>query len=873
MPELPTGTVTFLFTDIEGSTRLLQRVGEGYRNVLDAHDRMLREAIAAGGGVEVQTDGDAFFAAFPTAPGALRAAAQAQLALSKHPWPEADVVRVRMGVHTGEGVLGGANYVGLDVHRAARIAAAGHGGQVLVSDATRALAEHALPGGVGLRALGSHRLKDIDQPEHIYQLVIDGLPDAFPPIRTLDARQTNLPPERTSFVGREREVAETTVLLERARLLTLTGPGGVGKTRLALKVASDQLDRFADGVYLADLSPITDPTLVPAAIAAALLVREQPGRDPVDALVEHIGTRELLLVLDNLEQIIGASTAVGRLLDSAPRLTILATSRVPLHLAGEQEFQVPPLALPDPVGRSDLASISGNEAVALFVQRAAAVRPAFRLTAHNAATVAQVTIELDGLPLAIELAASRVKLLAPDAILARLESRLSILTGGARDLPERQRTLRGTIEWSHDLLHSEEQRLFARLAAFSGGWTLEAAETVCAPGLTLSALDGLDSLIDQSLVRRVDDVADGARFAMLETIREYATERLAASAEQHGVRRRHAQYFCAMAEESEPTVSADEAPSVQRLEAERDNVRAALAWAVESGEADIGLRTAAAVWTFWPRRDLAEGRTWLERLLAPPLSQTRDAVRARALTSLGAIELWQNDYEVSRRCLEEAAGIARELRDPRLVAHALSSLEVLARAAGDLERATVLAREGLAAAEEAKDRVLSAEFRGRLALIDIFRGNPMAAIEPLREAIAVQRAAGTTSQVALLLAALGTAERMAGDLSAATGHYREGLEISLEVGNLVIVGTMIMGLAYLASSERRHERAARLVSAAARMRRDAGGGPLPELLRRLGDPEGDARRAIGDEAFERARSEGYAMDVEETVSYAIGDRE
>ncbi|MFN2484801.1 MAG: adenylate/guanylate cyclase domain-containing protein [Candidatus Limnocylindria bacterium] len=395
MPELPTGTVTFLFTDIEGSTRLLQRVGNAYRDLLATHDRILRDAIAAGGGVAVQTEGDSFFAAFPTALGAVRAAVHAQRVLSRQSWPDDNSVRVRMGVHTGEGVLGGDNYIGLDVHRAARIAAAGHGGQVVVSGPTRALVEPALPPGIGLRDLGAHRLKDIEQPEQLYQLLINGLPDAFPPIRTLDARMTNLPVERSSFIGRQREVTAAAGLLERSRLLTLTGPGGIGKTRLALRIA-DQVGHFSDGVYLADLSAITDPSLVPAAIASVLTVREQAGRDLTDSLAEYVHDRQLLLVLDNMEQVVEAASVVGRLLDAAPQLTVLATSRVPLHITGEQEYPVPPLAVPDPSGAGDLESLAGSEAVALFIQRAASVRPGIALSADNAPIVAEIALKLDG---------------------------------------------------------------------------------------------------------------------------------------------------------------------------------------------------------------------------------------------------------------------------------------------------------------------------------------------------------------------------------------------------------------------------------------------------------------------------------------------
>jgi class 3 adenylate cyclase len=376
MRDLPVGTVTFLFTDIEGSTRLLQRLGNQYREVADRHGRVLREAIVRGEGRQVGTEGDSFFAVFPTPAGALAAAVHAQRSLAAQPWPEGNPVRVRMGLHTGQGVLGGEDYIGLDVHLAARIAAAGHGGQVLVSETTRTLVEQALPDGVSLRDLGRHRLKDIEHPEHLYDLVIEGLPAEFPAIRTLDARPTNLPPQRTSFVGRDREVVEVTGLLTTGRLLTLTGPGGTGKTRLALKVAADHLERFSDGVFFADLSPIVDSALVPSVIAQALMVRAEPGRELLDTLADHLRDRHLLLVLDNSERIPEAGLAVAKLLDAAPRLTVLATSRVPLHITGESEYEVPPLGLPD--GAADLDLIASSEAVALLTERAASVRPGFR---------------------------------------------------------------------------------------------------------------------------------------------------------------------------------------------------------------------------------------------------------------------------------------------------------------------------------------------------------------------------------------------------------------------------------------------------------------------------------------------------------------
>ena len=873
MPELPTGTVTFLFTDMEGSTRLLQRVGDAYRGLLATHNQLLRAAIVTGGGVEVQTEGDGFFAVFPTATGAIRAAVQAQRTVSNHQWPQAEVIRVRMGVHTGEGVLGDGHYVGLDVHRAARIAAAGHGGQVLVSEATRALVGHAFPMGVALRDLGLHRLKDIEQPEHLYQVLIEGSPDTFPPIRSLNARLSNLPEEGSSFVGREHEVREAAALLERVRLLTLTGPGGIGKTRLALKIAAGQIGRFSDGVYLADLSAISDPTLVPQAIANALMVREQPGRDLNDSLADHLRNRELLLVLDNVEQVVEAAGAVGRLIAEAPRLTVLATSRIPLHLTGEQEYPVPSLDLPDPLLSSDLESLAGNEAVTLFIQRAGAVRPGIRLSADNAPTIAQIAFRLDGLPLAIELAASRAKLLAPDAILARLGSRLSLLTTGARDRPERQRTLRSTIEWSLDLLEAEQRRLFARLGAFSGGWTLEAAEDICGPGLDLEVLDGLGTLTDHSLLLVGGPESGEARFTMLETIREVAVERLESSGEEEDVRRRHAEHFRDLAEEAENHLTGvDRVLWLARLEVESDNLRAGLDSAERSGDADTGLRTAAAIWRFWQQRGhLSEGRKRLQRLLAMPGAAGRGPLRVRALGALGGVAYWQNDNAMTRAAYQEAVNIAREVGDPRLLASALLDLSFIPIMERDVDGAESILREGLGMAEQAGDRLLTAEFWDSIAFLGVMGGRPNEGIPLRRKAIEIFREEGDLWKTANGLVGLAMMSRMAGDLEAGRGHLREALGMFAQARDSMGTAMVLSGLALIANDDGRPERAAQLLGASARIRDEVGGGIPPELIGRWGDPESDAKVALGEDAYGRARAAGYAMDTETAVAYAQED--
>ncbi|HEX2068639.1 MAG TPA: adenylate/guanylate cyclase domain-containing protein [Actinomycetota bacterium] len=874
--ELPTGTVTFLFTDIEGSTKLLQRLGDRYEDVVQNHGRILRDAIAAGGGVQRGTEGDSFFAVFPTAQGALTAVIQAQRALAAADWPNGETVSVRMGVHTGQGIRGGDDYIGIDVHRAARIAAAGHGGQVLISEGTRGLVELTLPPEVSLRDLGTHRLKDIEHPEHLYQLVIQGLPDEFPPIRTLDARPTNLPSQRTSFVGRDAEAAEIGRLFPEARLVTLTGPGGTGKTRLAIRVATDQLVRFKDGAFMVDLSPITEPALVPSAIAAALQVREEPGRGVLDTVIDHLRDREMLLFLDNFEQIVPAAEVVDRILSSCPQVCVLVTSRVPLHLSGEQEFPVPPLDSPDPTRIADLTAFSQYEAVALFIDRAAAVRPDFQVTNQNAPAVAEITARLDGLPLAIELAATRVKLLTPEALLARLGQRLPLLTGGARDLPERQRTLRAAIEWSHELLDPDERRLFARLAVFSGGWTLDTAEAVCASGLDLPILDGLASLVDKSLVRQEEIGAGEPRFRMLETIREYAADRLANSEEREALRRRHAEYFRDLAEEAEPHfIGEQQIKWLDEFEAEHDNVRAALQWAVENNEAETALRTGAAIWRFWQQRGhLAEGQSWLSRLVSLPAAAKRAGPRARALIALGSVAYWHGDYESMRFAYREAEEIARELEDPGLLAHAVYNLSFVPALDRDLEAARALLQESLGLATEAGDRRLVAEIKAGFGMFALLGGDAAGAIPPLEEAIAIQREISERFLIADNLTGLAAANRQIGKVDEADRLMREALRTFRETMDPSSFPGTIWGLAMIASDRGLYERAARLVGVSTHAREEAGGGAPPEFLVSIGGgPEDEARQALGDEEYERAYAAGYAMTVEEGVSYALEERD
>lgn len=494
---VPTSTVTFLFTDIEGSSRLEQRVGtRTYAELRERHRELLRAAFAAEGGREQGTAGDSFFVVFPTAAGAIRAAIVAQRALADESWPDGAAIGVRMGIHTGEAEMRGTDYVGIDINRAARIEAAANAGQIVVSDATRRLAEDRLDAGVGFADLGSHRLKDFE-PLRLHRVTAPGLADKDAPLRSQDGRLINFAPPVTSFIGRAVQLAEVRAILPKVHLLTLTGPGGTGKTRLSIEAARAALSDFPGGVAWVGLSPIEDPVLVPSAIATVLGILDEGKRDLVLAIAEWIGAQRMLLCLDNFEQVIPAANVVATLLTRCPELAMLVTSREILHLAGEHEYPVPSLDLPDASVAADPADLATNEAVSLFVERAHAVRPDFRLTSDNAAAVAAICARLDGLPLAIELAAARVRILAPAALLARLEQSLGILAGGARDLPARQQTLRGAIAWSCDLLSLPERTLFDRLSVFAGGWSIEAATAVTDPDgeLGLETLDGLSTPI------------------------------------------------------------------------------------------------------------------------------------------------------------------------------------------------------------------------------------------------------------------------------------------------------------------------------------------------------------------------------------------
>jgi predicted ATPase/class 3 adenylate cyclase len=882
MPELLTGTVTFLFTDIEGSTRLLQDHDERWPSLLARHQEIVRAAIAGGGGVEVGTEGDSFFIAFPTAPGAVAAAVAAQRALEAETWPEDAAVRVRMGMHTGEASFGTEGYVGLHVHRASRIASAGHGGQVLLSDTTRSLVNDSLPDGVGLRDLGVHRLRDLERPERLWQLVIPGAQSDFPAIASLDAIPNNLPTRLTTFLGREHEIAELTDLLKRSRLLSLTGPGGTGKTRLSLEVAGRSLARHPDGVFFVELAPITDPKLVPSTIAQALRLPDRGGRTAMQRLTDHIGDKRMLLVLDNFEQVTDAAVAVSELLASCPNLTVLTSSRSVLRVSGEQEYPVPPLGVPDPAHLPPLTQLSQYEAVALFIERARSVKPDFDVTNENAPAVAEICVRLDGLPLAIELAAARIRIFTPQAMLGRIENRLGLVAGGSRDLPERQRTLRGAIAWSHDMLEAADRSLFANLSVFVGGAGLEAIEEVCGDELSGDSLDALVSLVEKSLVRQSEGIGGDPRFTMLETIREFAMEQAVDAGRWDELRARHARLFAAFAEGAANRVmGSSKRETLDRLEQDHDNMRAALGWAIETGSAEIALRIGSALWRFWQMRGhLQEGLDRLEQALALPHGHEHPERRADALSAAAGVAYWLAQGDHARELYEQEIEARRALGDRRGLAEALYGVSFTWSVRGLLEstnaeRSRAYIGEALDLFREMGDASGIGRCEWALANVDWGTGNFG---DATRHAAAAREVFAEIDDRFMLgwanytlgLGGLSEDHASAGGKPEAVAEARarlaEALAIFAEAEDVSGYTLVIDAIALVALRQGDRERAAKLSAAVATLERTSGTGLNLWNREVLGFDPDELER---DPALAEAWASGEALSAAEAVAYAL----
>ncbi|MGI8426416.1 MAG: adenylate/guanylate cyclase domain-containing protein [Actinomycetota bacterium] len=869
MTELPSGTVTFLFTDIEGSTRLLQSLGDDFGRLSDDHCKVLRKVFESREGHVVSTEGDSFFVAFKSAPSALNAAAEATRALAAHPWPQGAQVKVRMGLHTGEGTFGGDNYVGLDVHRGARIANAGHGGQILISATTRSLIEAHLTDELKLQDLGEHRLKDLEFPERLYQLSIQGLQSEFPMLRSLNARPNNLPPQLTSFIGRTDQIQALKKLMRSTRLLTLSGPGGTGKTRLSIQAAAELLGDFSDGVFFVALAPITDPGLFQSTIAQTLGLQESRGRPIADALDEFLVDKQMLLVLDNFEQILDAAPEISHILTAAPGIKIMVSSRAVLHVSGEQEYPVPPLELPDYKSLPSLEALTQFEAVALFIQRGTAVKLGFEVTNENAPAVAEICARLDGLPLAIELAAARLRVLTPQAILDRLQNRLSLLTGGGSDLPARQQTLRNAISWSFDLLAPAEQCLFKRLAVFTGGWTFEDCEAICNPNqeLGVDTIDGLSSLVDKSLVRQHQDRHGDSRFLMLETIREYGLEMLGAGNEEDAlIKRRHAEAFMSLAQQAgSKLLGPDQDQWLNRLEDEHDNIRSALMWAIQTDNARTGLETAFAVWRFWHLRgQLREGRQWFTDLLALPTAGIRDAARSKGLNGLGSLAYWQSDFEATAECYAEALSINREIVDEAGIAESLYNLAFLAAVGREYEKSKAFYEECQALNRKLGNDSAAAYARFGLSMVawleDDYEAGKKIANESLSAFTALDDKFGIANSNGIL-ARIAIDEK---DWAGALKTYAKSLDDFAEIGDMSGVSAGLDDIAAAAAGLGLPELSVRLGGASEAIKQKIGG-RAPDSLTKFVDPREAARKTLTEAEVDQAWTRGQAMSADDAM--------
>ena len=878
MTQLPTGTVTFLFTDIEGSTRLLSEAADTYRSLLDDHRRLIRDAVERHGGAVFGTEGDAVFAAFDGAVAALAAAADAQRALRAHPWPANRQVRVRAGVHSGEVTVTDGDYVGLAVHEVARISAAAHGGQTLVSGTTRELAADAGLPALELRDLGELQLKDISHPVRLYQVVGDGLLDEFPPPRTLESRPNNLPLQLTSFVGR-RELDEGRQLLAVTRLLTLTGPGGTGKTRLGLQLAAEASDEAPDGVFFVPLDAVRDPKVVLSAIVGALGLSSSGASSTaplVTRLADHLRHRSVLLVLDNFEQVVDAAPVVAELLRAAPKVKLIVTSRIPLRISGEQELPIPPLSVPEHSAASADEALQ-SAAVVLFVERATAARPDFRLTDENAATIGDIVRGLDGLPLAVELAAARTRVLSVQALAQRLDQRLALLTGGARDLPARQQTLRSTIGWSYELLEQADRTLFERFGVFASGACLVEAELVCGPSVELGedVLDGLVSLSEKSLMRPVPRAIEDPRFAMLTTIREYAADRLSGRPDAEALRRRHAEAYLALVEDAGPhLLGPRQRRLLDRLEQDHDNLRHALDWAVERGEAGFALRFLVGIWRFWQIRGyLTEGWERTQRVLAlPEAGRQPPALRARALGAAGSIAYWRGDGIRTHELYREALEPARTSGEPAILAEALTNFGFASRPEAQRTQSVYLAgrpyfEEAVGLYRELDDRDGLANATWALASSYMESREFDTARGLIEESLAVYRQTDNRFGMGWALWTLAFIAFRTDRFDRAMHPATEALRVFADGNDLGGIVMCLFGLALGARQIGADEAHWRLAGATDTFITKLDVGVDPEILKAIGLQPFE--RPTDDPEAQRDWDAGAAMTVEEAVSYAL----
>jgi len=810
-------TLSFFYTDIEGSTRLWDGQLEAMRIAIERHDLILRTAIESHSGRIFRTGGDAFCAVFNSTPAAVAAAADAQRALFAERWPTDSPLLVRIALHSGEVEEHGGDYVGSSLNRIGRLLAVCHGGQTLLTAATAALSRDYLPANTALLDLGQHRFRDLVHPENIFQLSIEGIPDSFPPLKSLDSAPNNLPVQLTSFIGRQRELADVGGMINRYHLVTLTGPGGTGKSRLMLQAGAAALDRFTDGVWVVELAPLTDPTLILPAIAAAFHLREFPGRSLEEVVMDFLRPKTSMLMLDNCEHLVEACAQIAdSMLHTCPGLKILTSSREPLGIAGEGVFRVPSLSLPPATDLPGSDELRQYEAVHLFTERAEAVQPGFILSSQNAPSIVQVCRRLDGIPLAIELAAARCKLLSPAQIASRLDDRFRLLTGGSRTALPRQQTLEALISWSYDLLSEDEKTLFLRLSVFVGGFSLEAVESVSG----VDALDLLEQLANKSLVQ-VEEPEGEIRYRLLENIRQYSRDRLLETGEVKTNRNLHLDYFSRFAQEANSQLTGPAQRAwAHRLGQEHDNLRAALDWAL-TNDPDTALELAGNLALFWRSwgyardgiRSLNDALARVEAL--PPLegdaAQKRQSARGQAYSGLGLVLVTQGDYRLAHEMLEKSVVIWRELGDKRGLAFSLGTLGNLANLRGLPFNTQNYAEEGLAISREVQDDIGIGLGLGAIGQKRIWQdGDFETARQFVQEGISKLRGSGNEWFAGIGVFSLGMIDLHQGNYQASRDHILESYLIFDGMGDRHFTNIARSGLAEIARAEKDYPQARRI---------------------------------------------------------------
>ena len=928
MNHLPSGTVTFLFTDIEGSTKLAQEYPDAMPSLLARHNEILKQTIEGHHGFVFQIVGDSFCASFHNASDALNAALSIQRLLHNEAWTPAPI-KVRMGIHTGQADLqSNGEYQGyLTLSHVQRLMSAAHGGQILISFATQELVREAIPESVTLRDMGERRLKDVIRTEHIYQLVIADLPSDFPPIKTLDRYLHNLPAQMTSFIGRETELAEVKQALSAHRLVTLTGSGGAGKSRLSLQVGMDCLHQFPDGVWLVELAPVTDPALVPQTLLSTFNLREDRHRSVQAVLVDFLRAKTLLLVLDNCEHLIEACAQISdALLQACAKLRILASSREALGISGEYAYRVPSLSTPNPEQLPSLDELEKADSIRLFVERAATAKQGFTLTNVNAFSLAQICYRLDGIPLAIELAASRVKVLSPEQIAARLDDRFRLLTGGSRTALPRQQTLRAMIDWSYSLLSEQEKTLFRRLAVFVGGWTLEAAEAVCASTgkdniQSHDVLDLLTRLVDKSLVFN-EESAEEIRYHRLETIRQYSREKFFETDEVETGRNCHLDFFVQFAELVDKKLkSSDQLLWHRRMAAEQDNLRAALEWGLNT-DPDSALRIAGAANLFWTAGGYsAEGFRWTQKALEQAektavagniTNEQRRVARAKALCGLTRLYLSLGDNANAKRAAEESVALYRQSQDRLGLAFALVVLAYpleflgervqaeaalqesysIGRAEGDiyiicralnrlgnvivdlyhdLNLSQGYVEESLHLAKEAGLRSQEAQALEVLGFIASHRNDYAAARAYFKESVRVYEEIGATFNAILEKSNLAHLERKLGNYPEALEYYRETILAFRDMGQTGAVSHQLECFGFIAVAEGQNERALQLFAAATALREKAGTAMRPEEKVYFDQQLKTLRDKMDSPTLEWIWSKTHALSMDDAITFAVDE--